>query len=155
MIHLPLNMTWIIFPTTSSSVRNFVRISHPGKSIIVFDKVVEDFVQNREVNFDSRYQSLKENKVLGDFWLWWWKNTWVKTMSCPAWTLDHEIVFLAQRDQSIWKTRCWCGRSKNDLRKISDVRIPCCTCTMKRVEAYIGHAKMVIAPLQIVFRIYR
>ena len=34
---------------------------------LLFKKVVEDLVQNKEVNVTSRYKSLKENNVVGDF----------------------------------------------------------------------------------------
>jgi KUP system potassium uptake protein len=34
---------------------------------LLFKKVVEDLVKNREVNITSRYESLERNKVVGDF----------------------------------------------------------------------------------------
>ena len=34
---------------------------------LMFRKVVEDLVQNREVNVASRYESLEKNNVVGDF----------------------------------------------------------------------------------------
>jgi KUP system potassium uptake protein len=34
---------------------------------LMFLKVVEDLVRNREVNVVSRYESLERNKVTGDF----------------------------------------------------------------------------------------
>jgi KUP system potassium uptake protein len=34
---------------------------------LLFKKVVEDLVQNKEVNITSRYKSLKENNIVGDF----------------------------------------------------------------------------------------
>ncbi len=34
---------------------------------LMFRKVVEDLVKNREVNITSRYESLEKNNVIGDF----------------------------------------------------------------------------------------
>ena len=34
---------------------------------LLFRKVVEDLVKNREVNVNSRYESLEKNNVVGDF----------------------------------------------------------------------------------------
>jgi KUP system potassium uptake protein len=34
---------------------------------LLFRKVVEDLVKNREVNVTSRYESLERNKIVGDF----------------------------------------------------------------------------------------
>ena len=86
---------------------------------LMFRKVVEDLVKNREVNITSRYESLERNNVVGDFqFIVMEKYLSQDNELSFLRTGDHEIIFLAEGSQSFGRKGIRTGSVQCTDRKI-------------------------------------
>ena len=80
---------------------------------LMFRKVVEDLVANKEVNIISRYESLASSNTVGDFQFMVMEKYISQDSELPFYRKgDHETLFLAERYQSFRRKGLWTRSSQ-------------------------------------------